>query len=220
MRSDLAEIEARLLYRDGLCLVVNKPAGLAVHSGSGSGPSMADWLVHLRLGRSTSPQVAHRLDRDTTGCLVLGRHPKALRRLGELFAMPGAVRKVYWALLADPLPEDEGVIDLPLSEKNRQGLVEVDPAGKPAQTEYRVLGWPEGRVWVELRPRTGRTHQLRVHLAALGCPIVGDTRYGGATGHGLLLHARSISLPIYPRREPVSVEAPLPAAWPRGIPAG
>ncbi|HXP04660.1 MAG TPA: RNA pseudouridine synthase, partial [Stellaceae bacterium] len=158
------------------------------------------------------PALAHRLDRDTSGCLVLGRHPKALRRLGRLFA-EGKVEKTYWAIVAGIPAEPNGVIDAPLKKETRRTgwRMEIDPAGQRAVTEYRVLGTADGRAWLELKPRTGRTHQIRVHCAALGCPVVGDTTYGGPAGAPLQLHARAISIPLYPARPAVEVTSPVPA---------
>lgn len=207
-------IEGRILHIDGLCIVIDKPGGVAVHGEPGvtTGRNLGEWLPHLRAGRSALPQIAHRLDRDTTGCLVLGRHPKALRKLGELFS-GNRVEKVYWAVLEGALSQEEGTVELALGEKDATGRVAVDPAGKEAFTTYRVLGQAEGQTWVELRPRTGRTHQLRVHMAALGCPIRGDERYGAAPAGQLYLHARSLCMPLYPSRDPLYVEAPVPAAW-------
>ena len=104
------EMVSRLLYRDALMLVIDKPAGLAVHKGPKGGASLEDWFEHLRYGLPRPPALAHRLDRDTSGCLVLGRHPKALRRLGALFAN-GRVEKVYWAVVNGQPPEAEGSIE-------------------------------------------------------------------------------------------------------------
>jgi tRNA pseudouridine32 synthase / 23S rRNA pseudouridine746 synthase len=206
---DLVE---RVLYRDGLVLVIDKPAGIPVHSGPGGGPHLEHWFALLRFGLKRPPALAHRLDRDTSGCLVLGRHPKALRRLGRLFA-EGAVEKVYWAVVAGVPAEPEGRIDAALAKQPRGTVgwhMVVDPAGQTAITDYRVLGAAGGRAWLELRPRTGRTHQIRVHCAALGCPVVGDPAYGGPRGEPLHLHARSIALPLYPARPPIAVSAPVP----------
>ena len=201
----------RILYRDGLVLVIDKPAGIAVHPGPGGGPDLESGFGALRFGLPRPPALAHRLDRDTSGCLVLGRHPKALRRLGGLFA-EGKVEKVYWAVVEGAPAEAEGRIETGLKKLNRGTgwRMVVDSEGQRALTDYRVLGAAQGRSWLELRPRTGRTHQIRVHCAALGCPVVGDPVYGRAGGEPLMLHARAIALPLYPARPPIAVTAPAP----------
>ncbi|HEX6141246.1 MAG TPA: RNA pseudouridine synthase [Geminicoccaceae bacterium] len=206
-------LEDRLLYRDGLMLVLDKPAGLPVHRGPGGGPTLDDHLDALRFGLPARPALAHRLDRGTSGCLVLGRHRKALARLGRLFAA-GAVDKVYWAVVDGAPPASEGRIELPLARRSdtRGWWMKVDPAGDAACTRYRTLARLHGATWLELRPLTGRTHQLRVHLAAVGCPIRGDGVYGVAPRDAPLhLHARSLRVPLYPNRAPVEVEAPPPS---------
>ncbi len=205
----------RLLYRDGLILVVDKPAGLPVHAGPKGGPNLEDHLEPLRFGLPGLPHLAHRLDRDTSGCLVLGRHRKALRRLGRLFE-EGRVEKVYWAVVRG-MPEPlEGRIDLALEKRSTAArgwwMQVAREGGREAVTDYRVLASDAGRSLVECRPRTGRTHQLRVHLAAIGHPILGDPVYGEAGG-SLMLHARSIALPLYAGRPPIVVTAPPPPAF-------
>src|SRR5262245_55984420 len=113
-----ADLPNRVLYRDGLMLVIDKPAGIPVHAGPGGGPHLEHWFPLLRFGLPRPPALAHRLDRDTSGCLVLGRHPKALRRLGRLFA-EGQVEKVYWAIVAGVPTEPEGSIDIALAKQTR-----------------------------------------------------------------------------------------------------
>ena len=210
----------RLLYRDGLMLILDKPAGLPVHAGPKGGPNLEAMFGVLRFGLPQSPSLAHRLDRDTSGCLVLGRHRKALARLGKLFA-GGRVEKTYWAIVEGRPAEASGRVDLALAKRSleRGWWMKPDPSGQPAVTDYVVRGEADGMSWLELHPRTGRTHQIRVHCAALGCPIVGDPVYGPGGGAGararadlppLQLHARAITLPLYPNRDPISVEAPPP----------
>ena len=176
-----SSLQDRVLYRDGLILVIDKPAGIAVHVGPGGGPYLESGFGALRFGLPHPPALAHRLDRDTSGCLVLGRHPKALRRLGALFA-EGKVEKIYWAIVDGRPPHEEGRIETGLKKlaRDKGWRMVIDPAGQHAVTDYRVLGVGDGRAWLELRPRTGRTHQIRVHCAALGCPVVGDPVYGRA----------------------------------------
>jgi len=202
----------RVLYRDGLILVLDKPAGIAVHRGPGGGPDLESRFDQLRFGLPHSPALAHRLDRDTSGCLVLGRHPKALRRLGALFAS-GQVEKVYWAVVAGEPAEPEGRIETGLKKLTRGNgwRMVVDPDGQRSVTDYRVRGAADGRAWLELRPRTGRTHQLRVHCARLGCPVVGDPVYGDPASRELLqLYARSVTLPLYAGRPALEITAPVP----------
>ncbi len=208
------DLEARLLYRDSLMLVIDKPAGLPVHAGPGGGDNLEAHFDQLKFGLPKPPALAHRLDRDTSGCLVLGRHRKALSKLGRLF-QGGKVEKAYWALTATRPKKDEGYIDAPLKKvgAGRGWTMTVADDGQKARTRYKVLGEANGLTWIEASPRTGRTHQIRVHLAHLGCPIIGDPQYGGPKapdGGSLFLHARAIELPLYPSRDAVRVEAEAP----------
>jgi tRNA pseudouridine32 synthase / 23S rRNA pseudouridine746 synthase len=208
------EMVARLLYRDGLMLVVDKPAGMAVHRGPKGGESLEDYFGALTFGLPRPPSLAHRLDRDTSGCLVLCRHRKALAELGRLFKN-GRIAKTYWAVVERGPHEDEGRIDLPLGrlDVTRGWWMKHDPAGQPAQSSWRVLGRHDGLCWLALEPVTGRTHQLRVHCAAMDWPIVGDAIYGTAPRTGglpLHLHAREIVVPLYKKRDPVRITAPVP----------
>jgi tRNA pseudouridine32 synthase / 23S rRNA pseudouridine746 synthase len=208
------EIVARLLYRDGLMLVIDKPAGFAVHRGPKGGESLEDHFGALRFGLPRAPALAHRLDRDTSGCLVLGRHRKALAELGRLFKA-GKVGKTYWAVVEGGPAEDEGRIDLPLGRKDatRGWWMKHDPQGQPAVTTWKVMGRAGPLTWLGLEPLTGRTHQLRVHCAAMGWPILGDSVYGTAPRAGgpvLHLHAREIVVPLYKNRAPIKVIAPVP----------
>lgn len=209
-------LEQRLLYRDSLILVIDKPAGIPVHGGPGGGDNLERHFDQLRFGLPRPPALAHRLDRDTSGCLVLGRHPKALRKLGRLF-QDGRVGKVYWAVTRGCPAAPRGTVDAPLKKlSTREGGWHMVAAedGQPAATDYEVLGRsPDGLCWLGCSPRTGRTHQIRVHLAGLGCPIIGDRQYGTVAGDAdqpMHLHSRSITLPLYPSRDPITAIAPPP----------
>jgi tRNA pseudouridine32 synthase/23S rRNA pseudouridine746 synthase len=135
------EMVSRLLYRDGLMLVVDKPAGIAVHRGPKGGESLEDHFAALRFGLPRPPALAHRLDRDTSGCLVLGRHRKALAQLGKLFKS-GAIGKTYWAVVEGGPDGEEGQIELPLGRLDvaRGWWMKHDPAGQPAVTRWKVMG--------------------------------------------------------------------------------
>ncbi len=264
------EMLGRLLYRDGLMLVIDKPAGLSVHRGPKGGASLEDYFDVLRFGLPRMPALAHRLDKDTSGCLVLGRHRKALALLGKLFKN-GQIGKTYWAVVEGGPAEDEGRIDMPLGklDEDRGWWMKPDADGKPAQTLWKVMGrgtfftspWrgevgeplarlrasstrygspgggepqnkdhptpdrlqrsdppPPGEgerkiTWLALEPLTGRTHQLRVHCAEMGFPILGDNIYGSAPrvgGPPLHLHAREVVVPISKNKPPVVTQAPAP----------
>ena len=283
------QMVSRLLYRDGLMLVIDKPAGFAVHRGPKGGESLEDHFGALRFGLPRAPALAHRLDRDTSGCLVLGRHRKALAQLGKLFKT-GAIGKTYWAVVEGGPQAQEGQIELPLGRRDvsRGWWMKHDPRGQPAVTKWKVLGrslphanfvasplegeateptgparsgrpddklreagggllrhdppprpspdkhalaraqerpgWGEGArqagaqdvrplTWLALEPLTGRTHQLRVHCAAMTWPIVGDAIYGTALRTGgppLHLHAREVVVPLYKNRSAIRVTAPIP----------
>src|SRR5689334_1343966 len=195
------EMLGRLLYRDGLMLVVDKPAGLPVHRGPKGGNALEDYFDALRFGLPRRPALAHRLDRDTTGCLVLGRHRKALALLGKLFKH-GKVGKCYWAVVANGPTLDAGRIDIPLAKRDdsRGWWMKAAEHGLPSTSTWKVMGRGPGVTWVALEPLTGRTHQLRVHCAEMGWPIIGDSIYGSSSrdhAHQLQLHARTVTVPIF-----------------------
>jgi tRNA pseudouridine32 synthase/23S rRNA pseudouridine746 synthase len=199
------EIQARVLHRDGLMLVIDKPAGIPVHRGPKGGAN---------LEASFDALLAHRLDKDTSGCLVLGRHRKATASLGLLFKH-GKISKTYWAVVEGGPAGNEGTIELPLGRLNaeRGWWQKPDPDGQPAVTNWKVLGRGDGLAWLAMEPVTGRTHQLRVHAASQGWPIVGDNIYGNGPRFGepiLHLHSREIGIPISRNKEPVRVVAPAP----------
>lgn len=207
-------LSERVIFIDGEAIVVDKPAGLAVDAPRDGSLSVENHLESLAFGFRRLPQAVHRLDRDTSGCLLLSRNPAAHRRFQRAFE-DRAVEKLYWAVL-DGVPEaQEGEVDAPLhkvSSREAGWRMVVDPRGKPARTSWRVLDAREGRALIEMRPQTGRTHQLRVHAAhGIGMPIAGDPVYGGAGG-AMLLHARSL-LVDRGAKPPVEATAPLPPAF-------
>ena len=217
-----SDLPVPLLYRDAMMLVVDKPAGLPSHRGPQAKrrviPVLTDHLDALRFGLPRRPEAAHRLDKDTSGCLVLGRHPRAMAELNQMFR-EGRIDKTYWAIVQGSPALDEGLIDLALSKRapDRGWWMKADPEGLPSQTRFRVLGRATTEAgplaWLALEPLTGRTHQLRVHCAASGWPMLGDEIYGSAPregGPGLQLHARSVTVPLYRKRAPVHVEAAPP----------
>ncbi len=201
-----------MLHRDGLILVIDKPAGLAVHAGPSKAPNLEECFDALRYGLPRPPALAHRLDADTSGVLVLGRHSKALSKLGKLFS-GRTTEKTYWAIVEGAPPADEGVFDQNLLKINNKSgwRVEVSDKGQSAVTRYRVLGRAPGIAWLELKPETGRTHQIRVHCAASGCPVIGDRQYGKfEPSQQLHLLSREIVLPLSKNKPPVVVTAPPP----------
>ena len=213
------ELADRILYRDSLMLIIDKPAGIPVHAGPGGGPNLEQGFDALRFGLPKPPGLAHRLDRDTSGCLVLGRHAKALRKLGKLF-QESRVVKTYWAVTAGGPEEDAGEVDAPLfKQTNPRGgwRMVISPQGQRAVTQWRVLGRGDGVAWLAFFPQTGRTHQIRVHAASLGCPLLGDPQYGGPGDAPLHLHARQIELPLYPSRAPIVATAPIPPHMQAGL---
>ena len=195
-----------ILFRDARFVVLDKPAGLKVHPGPRSGESVEDAFPALSR-RHDGPWLVHRLDADTAGCLVVALRRAALLAAQAAFAS-GAAEKTYWAVVAGGPQADTGTVDAPLLKvTGRAGWrMRADPAGAPAVTDWRVLGRGQGIAWLELRPRTGRTHQVRAHCALLGCPVLGDAVYG-AGGVPLHLLARAIRLPLDP---PLAAVAPVP----------
>jgi tRNA pseudouridine32 synthase/23S rRNA pseudouridine746 synthase len=208
------EMQARLLYRDGLILVIDKPAGIHVHRGPKGGESLEDSFDALRFGLPRRPALAHRLDRDTSGCLVLGRHRKALASLGKLFKN-GKVGKTYWAVVEGGPSENDGRIDIALGklDESRGWWMKPDPNGLPSSTTWKVMGRGSNHTWLALEPLTGRTHQLRVHCAEIGWPILGDNIYGRAPRTGgpvLHLQSREVVVPLYKNKDAIKVTAPVP----------
>ncbi|MGQ0588372.1 MAG: RluA family pseudouridine synthase [Sphingosinicella sp.] len=207
-------LEDRVLFIDGEAIVLDKPAGLAVHPGTRTPASLEDYLKHLRFGFRREPLPVHRLDRDTSGCLLLARNPKAHKRFQRAFEEK-KVGKTYLAIL-DGVPEAEaGTVDLPLGKTSSAEAgwrMVPEPGGKAAVTHWKVVAVRDGRAAVLFTPETGRTHQIRVHAAdGIGIPIAGDPVYG--TGKGpMLLHA--LSLRVERDGKPaIEATAPLPPSF-------
>ena len=198
----------RELFRDQRFVVLDKPAGLPVHPGPAGGPSVEDAFKDLSR-REDGPWLAHRLDADTAGCLVVALRKVPLLAAQRAFA-EGRAGKIYWAVLDGRIEGEAGTIDKKLKRVTGPGdwHVAVDPKGQSAISDWRVLGRGDGLTWIEVQPHTGRTHQVRVHAAALGAPILGDTRYGGRPAAGLHLLARAIHLPLDPPVDAVAEPPP------------
>ena len=208
----LVMLADHILFIDGEAIVVDKPAGLPVDFPRDGSLSVENHLDSLRFGFQRRPAAAHRLDRDTSGCLLLARNPKALARFGRAFEA-GQVGKAYLAILDGVPAEAEGVIDLALakvSSREAGWRMVPDPKGKAARTRWRMLAEAKGRALVLFEPETGRTHQLRVHAVdGLGVPILGDPVYGRGTPGGTMLHAWRLSVPR-DGKPPVAAESPFP----------
>lgn len=222
--SRLAPLAEAVLYEDERLLVIDKPAGLAVHGGSGLSYGLIESLRELRPGREL--ELVHRLDRDTSGCIVISKRRSALRELHELIR-EGGMDKRYLALIVGDLEHEKSSVDAPLKKNVLQGgerMVQVDPDdGKPARTVFRRLArfrWVSGVLTlVEAELITGRTHQIRVHAAHLGTPLAGDPKYGDETANRalktlglsrLFLHASALSFRLEGADRPHRVESPLP----------
>lgn len=221
---DEAFVRSLVLHRDDDVIVINKPAGLAVQGGAKTGRHLDALLDGLKFDAEKRPKLVHRLDRDTTGCLVLARHPRAAAALGDAFR-DRSTDKIYWAVVVgSPRPKvgeirgwmrkAPGVHDA--DREMMVSCVQSDEGAVHAVTQYVVVSEAAGRAaWVALRPVTGRTHQLRFHMAEIGHAIAGDPKYkcDRPTPNGLEkalhLHARAIRLP-HPSGGELKVVAPLP----------
>ncbi len=216
---DAAALQAAVLYRDDELIVLDKPAGLAVQGGTNTERHLDAELDALRFGAKERPRLVHRLDKDTSGVLVLARSAAAAARLSALFRGK-EVRKIYWALTVGVPSPRTGRIDRRLAKLMGRAGERVVAAedGKRAVTLYRTAAHAGDKfAWLVLEPVTGRTHQLRAHCAALNAPILGDGKYGGTAAHPagapharqLHLHARAVSLPK-PGGGRLQAVAPLP----------
>ena len=219
LRAEPEAIPLDILYEDADLVAVNKPAGLAVHAGAGrAGGTLVNALLHhfgqlSELGGELRPGIVHRLDAGTSGVLLAARHDAAHRALAAQFA-GRTVEKIYWALVERVVKADHGVIEKAIARDpvRRTRMTARLGAGRAAYSEYRVLRRYSGCTLLEVRIGTGRTHQIRVHLASLGHPVVGDTLYGAKAQPELgrpWLHARRIGFGHPTTGERMIVEAPL-----------
>jgi len=221
--AQIAAVDAMVLHRDRAAIVLNKPPGLATQGGSGTHEhvdGLLDGLTPPGDLKAPRPRLVHRLDKDTSGALLIAATPGSAAFFAKRFASRSA-QKIYWALVVGVPGIEEGLVDLPLAKQPGTGgekmMVDETAHGAPARTRYRVIDRAGNRAaWVELQPFTGRTHQLRVHMAAIGHPIVGDGKYGGAEAflsgsisRKLHLHARRLRID-HPDGTPLDVTAPLP----------
>lgn len=218
--ADAAMLEAAILHHDDQVIVLDKPPGLAVQGGTRSERHLDGLLDALRFGYAERPRLVHRLDKDTSGVLVIARSAAAAAFVTRAFRAK-ATRKIYWALVVGRPKPAQGRISLALAKQGGLGgeRVRADPdQGKNAVTYYRVIDSAgEHASWLALLPITGKTHQLRAHCALIGTPILGDLKYGGAAAHligvpsarRLHLHARELAIP-HPQGGILRVTAPLP----------
>ena len=217
---EIAYVRSMVIHADPAALVVNKPPGLATQGGTKTSVHLDRLLDGLPNERGERPKLVHRLDKDTSGALLLARTPRAAAWFSREFSGRSA-RKVYWALVIGVPDVRDGIIDLPLAKQPGTGgeKMHVDEdSGLPSRTRYRVIDRAGGRAsWVELQPLTGRTHQLRAHMAAVGHPIVGDGKYGGpdafltgGVSRKMHLHARRLRI-AHPDGDKLEVFAEAPA---------
>lgn len=212
------DLKKMILYEDGDVLVLNKPAGLAVQGGTGLKTSLDAMLAALATEKSGKPKLVHRLDRDTSGVLLVARNVYAANKLAEAFR-DRATQKIYWAVTIGVPPIHQGKINAPLVKQGEKMVVagKRDEEAKSAVTLYQVVESAKGQAaFVALWPVTGRTHQLRVHMQSIGTPLLGDRLYADGAenlpvkelGKGLHLHARRLIIP-HPRQGWIDVTAPL-----------
>lgn len=212
----IPDISIPVLYEDDDCVVINKPAGLLTHSKGAFNPeaTVASWLQSKLKDGLTGERagIVHRLDRVTSGVMICAKTPSAQQWLQKQFSTR-RVKKTYYAVVSGQMPHEHAIIDMPIMRNPKKPqMFRIGRTGKPATTEYWVRGNNKTCSLLELRPTTGRTHQLRVHLLALGHPIVGDVLYDGLDADRLYLHAWQLELTL-PNRQRQSFSVPVPKAF-------
>jgi len=211
----IPSIKLPIIYEDETCVVINKPVGVLAHSKGAFNPeaTVASWLSSRIKGmEGERAGIVHRLDRATSGVMICAKTPEALAWLQKQFSQR-KVQKTYIALVKGQPKEPEAIIDMPI-ERNPKApaTFRVGVGGRPAVTHYKVIEASEYYSLLELQPTTGRTHQLRVHLAQIGHPIVGDALYGGEPAERLFLHAEKLGITL-PNRQRQAFQARLPQAF-------
>lgn len=221
--SAISAIEKAILFEDKGLMVMNKPAGMPVHGGTGVSFGVID-LIRLARPKEKYLELAHRLDRETSGCLILVKKSSLLKEIHALFR-EGKVAKVYWALVKGHWPSSVSQVDAPLLKNQLQSgerIVRVNAEGKSALTTFKVMQYFKDCTLVEVTLHTGRTHQIRVHTAYVGCPVLGDEKYGdkvfnkimrAKVGQRMFLHARQVFLELSLSEQVVNISADLDSDW-------
>ena len=208
------DIPLSVIFEDGDILVLDKPAGMVVHPAPGHATgTLVNALLHhcpdlAGIGGVVRPGLVHRLDKETSGIMLIAKNERFQIAMMEMFANR-EVHKTYNAICCGEMPQKEGLIDVPIG-REAGGRIKASPVGREAQTKFKVKQQKGKFYWVELHPLTGRTNQLRVHMNWLGCPVLGDWLYKGATAPRLMLHARKLEFknPITHRQECFEVNPP------------
>lgn len=218
-QTEVPEIDLPVLYEDRSCVVINKPLGILSHSKGAFNPeaTVATWLDSTGRVKGMSGEragIVHRLDRATSGVMICAKTPEALSWLQKQFS-ERKTKKTYIAVVKGTLTKEQAIIDMPIERNPKKPQTfRVGVNGKPSATAYRVLEQGQKYSLLELKPTTGRTHQLRVHLSHLGHPIIGDTLYGGEGAERLFLHAYQLEITL-PNRERKAFEASVPPEFDR-----